>query len=163
MTFISGWYSAPILKFVRRAWEICGETTNPASAGLRSSDSLQPGLSHCSPSGLVRLAGRAILRVGGEHTLGLAPFRGAFRFGRFSGGRSRGKARATHRLPSVNPAGLVFENESGTHLCRMDRKNLMQPRNGCRCLLLGVNGGEEGPRRITATPRPPRGHPEAYW
>ena len=28
---------------------------------------------------------------------------------------------------------------------------------------LGVNGGEEGPRRVTATPRPPRGHPEAIW
>ena len=35
---------------------------------------------------------------------------------------------ADHRLPAANPAGLVSENESGIHPCRMDLMSLMQPR-----------------------------------
>jgi hypothetical protein len=40
-------------------------------------------------------------RSGEEHWSGTLP--GCVPFERFSGGRSRGKARATHRLPAVNP------------------------------------------------------------
>ena len=53
---------------------------------------------------------------------------------------------ADHRLPAANPAGLVSENEIGTHPCRMDLKSLRQPSINRSVTAAGEFLGASSPR-----------------